>query len=71
MGAAVTEEDDPLVYLIAWMDDLLMAGRSTELMDLVQVDLSKLFQISEVEGCDYLLGMEISRERELRTLKLT
>ncbi|OAE25645.1 hypothetical protein AXG93_4368s1040 [Marchantia polymorpha subsp. ruderalis] len=69
--AVVIEEYGPLLYLITLMDDLLMVGKSIELMDWVQVEVSKLFQISEVEGCDYFLGMEIGRKSELRTLKLT
>ena len=59
------------IYLVVWVDDILLAGSNKEELDGVVTSLKTVFDIRDLGIPQYFLGMEIVRDRTARTLKLT
>jgi hypothetical protein len=59
------------VYLVLWVDDILAAARGAERIAKVKAHLAEKFDVRDLEEATYFLGMEVTRNREARTLKLT
>src|SRR3569833_2696538 len=59
------------VYLIVWVDDILIAARGAERIAKVKAHLAEKFDVRDLGEATYFLGMELSRDRAARTLKLT
>ncbi|GAQ92324.1 Reverse transcriptase [Klebsormidium nitens] len=63
--------DGERVYLIVWVDDILVAARGAERILKVKVHLTEKFDVHDLGEAIYFLGMELARDRKARTLKLT
>ena len=63
--------DGERVYLVVWVDDILIAAPGTERAAKVKAHLAEKFDVRDLGEATYFLGMELTRDREARTLKLT
>ncbi|GAQ93539.1 hypothetical protein KFL_016330010 [Klebsormidium nitens] len=59
------------VYLVVWVDDILVAARGAERIAKVKPHLLEKFDVHDLGEATYFLGMELTRNRKARTLKLT
>ncbi|GAQ84778.1 hypothetical protein KFL_002050210 [Klebsormidium nitens] len=59
------------VYLVVWVDDILVAARGAEGFAKVKAHLAEKFDVHDLDEATYFLGMELTRVREARTMKLT
>jgi hypothetical protein len=59
------------VYLVVWVDDILVAARRAERIAKMKAHLAEKFDMRDLGEATYFLGMELTRNREARTLKLT
>ena len=55
------------VYLIVWVDDILVAARGAERIAKVKAHLADKFDVRDLGEATYFLGMELARDREERT----
>jgi hypothetical protein len=63
--------DGAQVWLIIWVDDLLVVAPDVARVAKVKEQLATLFDLRDLGEATYFLGMEITRDRAARTLKLT
>jgi hypothetical protein len=54
-----------------YVDDLLIAGASKSAIDQIKASLSKRFKMTDLGACHFYLGMEVTRDRPRRTLRLS
>ncbi|GAQ92751.1 hypothetical protein KFL_011220010 [Klebsormidium nitens] len=59
------------VYIVVWVDDILVAARGAERIAKVKAHLGEKFDVRDLGEAKYFLGMELARDREARTRKLT
>lgn len=57
-------------YIAVYVDDLLIAGPSLDEVSLVKQALNEKFQMADLGECKYYLGMTITRDRQIKTLRL-
>ena len=67
----VGEVDGEEVFLLVWVDDILIATRGKDRVAKVKAHLARTFDVRDLGEATYFLGMELARDREARTLKLT
>ena len=67
----VGEINGVLVYILIWVDDILIAAPGLEIVTSVKKDLGEKFEVRDIGEAAFFLGMELVRDREARTLKLT
>jgi hypothetical protein len=65
------EVDGDRVWIIVWVDDILIAAAGEQRVAKVKEHLSSKFDVRDLGPADYFLGMELSRDREARTVTLT
>jgi hypothetical protein len=70
-GLYVWERDGDCAYVIVWVDDMLIAAASLMVIELVKGKLRSSFDVHDLGEARTFLGMEISRDRKARTVKLT
>jgi hypothetical protein len=58
-------------YVLVWVDDILVAGLDREEIAAVKELLGAVFDVCDLGEATYFLGMEVTRDREARNLKLT
>jgi Reverse transcriptase (RNA-dependent DNA polymerase) len=58
-----------VVYLIIYVDDILVLTESMKVMLSVKKQLSKMYTVKDLGEAEYFLGVKI--ERESSTVKLT
>jgi hypothetical protein len=58
-------------YVLVWVDDILVAGLDREEIAAVKRLLGAVFEVRDLGEATYFLGMEVTRDREAGTLKLT
>jgi hypothetical protein len=63
--------DGETVWLLVWVDDILVAAQGKERVAKVKAHLTAKFDVRDLGPATYFLGMELSRDREARSLKLT
>jgi len=63
--------DGETVWLLVWVDDILVAAQGEERVAKVKAHLTAKFDVRDLGPATYFLGMELSRDREARSLKLT
>ncbi|GAQ93102.1 hypothetical protein KFL_012990020 [Klebsormidium nitens] len=63
--------DGEEVFLLVWVDDILIATRGKDRVAKVKAHLARTFDVRDLGEATYFLGMELARDREARTLKLT
>ena len=60
-----------MIYLLLYVDDMLIASRSMVRIKDLKAELSREFDIKNLGKTQRILGMEISRDRKRRELRLT
>ena len=63
--------DNKGTYIAVFVDDLLMIGPSKANISTIKAKLSERFHMTDLGPCKYYLGMEVIRDRQNRTLKLS
>jgi hypothetical protein len=58
-------------YVLVWVDDILVAGLDREEIAAVKELLGAVFDVCDLAEATYFLGMEVTWDREAKTLKLT
>ena len=64
-------QDGSYIYLLLYVDDMLIASRSQREIDHLKTQLNKEFEMKDLGEAEKILGMEISRDRKLGRLCLT
>lgn len=67
----ILQEGDQYMLLLVYVDDLLLATNSKQLMDKTKVWLKSEFEMQDIGEPTYCLGMEIKRNRKQRTLTIS
>jgi hypothetical protein len=61
---------DHLIYLVLYVDDMLLIGNNKEIIQDVKNQLSSKFDMKDLGDANFILGMEIKRDWEKRKLWL-
>jgi len=61
---------DRVIYLVLYVDDMLLVGNDKEIIQDLKTQLSSKFNMKDCGAVNYILGMEIKRDREKRKLWL-
>ncbi|EON88725.1 reverse transcriptase domain-containing protein, partial [Plesiomonas shigelloides] len=64
-------QDGFYIYLLLYVDDMLIASKSQNEIETLKFHLSKEFEMKDRGEAKKILGMEISRDRKLGRLCLT
>ena len=56
--------DNEWVYLVLYVDDLIVACVDTELIDKLEFSLKKSFQVSDLGDLSYYLGLQFERNKD-------
>ena len=59
------------IYLLLYVDDMLIALRSRSTIDALKRDLSSEFEMKDLGEARKVLGMEITRDRRVGRVSLT
>ena len=62
---------DSYVFLLLYVDDMLIAGSSTREINNLKTRLSTTFEMKDLGPTKQILGMKISRDRSAGTLNLS
>ena len=54
---------DRVIYLILYVDDMLLAGNDKEIIQDLKTQLSFKFDMKDLGAANYIFGMEIKRDR--------
>ena len=60
-----------IVFLILYVDDILIIGNNVETLSSVKVWLSKQFDIKDLGEASHILGIKLLRDRQKRMLGLS
>lgn len=63
--------DNKGAYIAVFVDDLLIIGPSKDEIEAIKGKLRERFHMTDLGPCKYYLGMEVIRDRQNRTLKLS
>eukprot|EP00253_Pinus_taeda_P021394 PITA_21394 len=61
---------DHVIYLVLYVDDMLLVGNEKEIIQDLKTQLSSKFDMKELGAANYILGMEIKRDLAKRKLWL-
>jgi hypothetical protein len=61
---------DHLIYLVLYVDDMLLIGNNKEIIQNVKTQLSSKFDMKDLGASNFILGMEIKRDQKKRKLWL-
>ena len=64
-------DDDSFIFLLLYVDDMLIAAKSIVKVNKLKVLLSREFDIKDLGASKKILGMEISRDRDTKILWLS
>ncbi|KAE8707872.1 hypothetical protein F3Y22_tig00110372pilonHSYRG00231 [Hibiscus syriacus] len=64
-------KDGSFIYLLLYVDDMLIASKSQKEIDKLKAHLNQEFEIKDLGKAKKILGMEISRDRQRGKLCLT
>jgi hypothetical protein len=53
---------DRLIYLVLYVDDMLLIGNNKEIIQDVKTQLSSKFYMKDLGAANFILGMEIKRD---------
>jgi hypothetical protein len=59
---------DHLIYLVLYVDDMLLIGNNKEIIQDVKNQLPSKFDMKALDASNFILGMEIKRDRKKRKL---
>jgi transposase InsO family protein len=60
-----------ICFLVVYVDDLLLAASSRQLMDKIKSTLSKRFHMHDLGEVKFILGIQVKRDRNRRTISLS
>ena len=55
---------DRVIYLVLYVDDMLLVGNDKEIIQDLKTQFSSKFDMKDLGATNYILGMEIKRDRE-------
>eukprot|EP00253_Pinus_taeda_P011306 PITA_11306 len=58
---------DRVIYLVLYVDDMLLVGNDKEINQDLKTQLSSKFDMKDLGAANYILGMEIKRDRAKRS----
>eukprot|EP00253_Pinus_taeda_P015630 PITA_15630 len=61
---------DRVIYLVLYVNDILLVGNDKEIIQDLKTQLSSKFEMKDLGAANYILGMEIKRYRAKRKLWL-
>jgi hypothetical protein len=61
---------NPFIYLVSYVDDMLLVGNNMDVIKEVKSQLSSKFDMKDLGAPNFILGMEIKRDRANRKLWL-
>eukprot|EP00253_Pinus_taeda_P027181 PITA_27181 len=61
---------DRVIYLVLYVDDVLLVGNDKEIIQDLKTQLSSKFDMKDLGAANYILGMEIKRGRAKRKIWL-
>ena len=61
---------DRVIYLVLYVDDMLLIENDKEIIQDLKTQLFSKFYMKDLGAANYILGMEIKRDREKRKLWL-
>jgi hypothetical protein len=79
LGFTINKEDhyvyfkligDNFIYLVLYVDDMLLIGNNKEIIQDVKTQLSSKFDMKDLDASNFILGMEIKRDQKKRKLWL-
>ena len=59
---------DYVIYLFLYVDDMLLIGNNKEIIQDLKTQFSSKFDMKDLGVANYILGMEIKRDRTKRKL---
>ena len=57
-----------VIYLVLYVDDMLLVGNDKEIIQDLKTQLSSKFDMKDICAANYIFGMEIKRDRAKRKL---
>jgi hypothetical protein len=69
--AYLKKEKPHTLVVLLWVDDLIIGGDSQTVIDKFKTDISKCFKMKALGKLQWILGMEIHRDRSTRSLEVT
>ncbi|KAG4037393.1 Retrovirus-related Pol polyprotein from transposon TNT 1-94 [Phytophthora cactorum] len=60
----IKRNDQEMIFVVLYVDDLILASSSDELLESTKRALSKRFEMTELGELEYFLGMEIKNDRD-------
>jgi transposase InsO family protein len=67
----VRHRGDEVMYIVLYVDDLLLIGSSLAEVKQLKTDLSARFEMTDLGEAEYVLGLQLTRNRRARTLSLS
>ncbi len=67
----VDKEKEAEIYILTYVDDLILAARSREKLIRLKERLMKIFKMKELGNLNFILGIEVIRNREKGEIKLS
>ena len=67
----VFRKNGQVCFLVVYVDNLLLAATTQNFMDSIKAKLSASFKMWDLGEAKYILGIEIKRNRKLRTISLS
>jgi hypothetical protein len=64
-------DDDSFIFLLLYVDDMLIAAKSIVEVNKLKVLLSKEFDMKDLDATKKILGIEIHRDRDAKKLRLS
>jgi hypothetical protein len=61
---------DHLIYLLLYVDDMLLIGNNKEIIQDVKIQLSSKFDMKDLSASNFILSKEIKRDQKRRKLSL-
>ena len=61
---------DRVIYLVLYVDDILLIGNDKEIIQDLKTQLFSKFDMKDLGATNYILGMEIKRDQQKRKLWL-
>lgn len=70
-GLFILKQDSYKVYLLVYVDDMLIASKELTGVEHVKKTVGSIFNVRDLGEAKFFLGMEISRDQKLGTIKLS
>ena len=64
-------QDKVVIFLVLYVDDILLIGNDVGVMSLIKIWLSSQFDMKDLREANYILGIKLWRVRKNRMLGLS